>query len=374
METLKDAGPKPEHCELLGPFALFVQGALGILALAVLVWKRQRERPQRPLLVWFMDASKQVIGAMLVHAANLLLSLLSSGSFTTDPTPASIMAASIPARFRLLRRDREPTPGDDDDSYHSNPCSFYLLNLGIDTTIGVLILIYILRVLQKIVETVPIPGLRTGTKSGYYGDPPNWIYWAKQCSIYFTGLMGMKFVVWIIFAVFPWLGRVGDWLLAWTEGNRNLQVFFVMFFFPLVMNGFQYYVIDSFIKHNFAPNEFGDAPIEHRRARRSTDSTISTSSIDSEGGQRLIRSPPQKPQGSSRVDEYDPEFDGSNSPPTNRPVSLSQKSLNSSMRLLPGSRGPSTPGYADGEEEWGRNGSGSSTRFGDDESTLVGRD
>lgn len=51
----------------------------------------------------------------------------------------------------------------------------------------------------------------------------------KQAIIYFAGLMGMKFVVWIIFALCPWLGRVGDWLLAWTEGDKRLQVFFVMF-------------------------------------------------------------------------------------------------------------------------------------------------
>lgn len=51
----------------------------------------------------------------------------------------------------------------------------------------------------------------------------------KQAVIYFAGLMGMKFIVWIIFALCPWLGRVGDWLLAWTEGDKRLQVFFVMF-------------------------------------------------------------------------------------------------------------------------------------------------
>jgi len=43
------------------------------------------------------------------------------------------------------------------------------------------------------------------------------------------GLMGMKLVVWLIFALCPWLGRLGDWMLAWTEGDKRLQVFFVMF-------------------------------------------------------------------------------------------------------------------------------------------------
>ena len=35
--------------------ALFIQGALGALALLSLVWKRSRENPQRPLLIWFVD-------------------------------------------------------------------------------------------------------------------------------------------------------------------------------------------------------------------------------------------------------------------------------------------------------------------------------
>lgn len=39
-------------CRLLGPFALIVQAALGALAVLALVWKRHRERPQRPLKIW----------------------------------------------------------------------------------------------------------------------------------------------------------------------------------------------------------------------------------------------------------------------------------------------------------------------------------
>ena len=34
--------------------ALFVQGALGALALLVLLWKRAREHPQRPMLIWWV--------------------------------------------------------------------------------------------------------------------------------------------------------------------------------------------------------------------------------------------------------------------------------------------------------------------------------
>lgn len=103
-------------CELLGSFALLVQAALGALALLSLVYKRWRERPQRPLKVWFFDVSKQVFGSVLVHIANIFMSMLTSGRFSMQVEPATTA--------RLAARS--------DDDYVPNPCSFYLLNLGID--------------------------------------------------------------------------------------------------------------------------------------------------------------------------------------------------------------------------------------------------
>ena len=109
MNLTSGGGPRPGaengECKLLGPFALFIQGALGVLALLVLVFKRWRERPQRPLKIWAFDASKQVVGSALLHVANLLMSMLSSGQLTIKA-------------------------GD----FQANPCSFYLLNLAIDVS------------------------------------------------------------------------------------------------------------------------------------------------------------------------------------------------------------------------------------------------
>jgi hypothetical protein len=112
------------ECRLLGPFAILVQGALGCLALLALVYKRWRERPQRPLKIWSFDVSKQVVGSVLVHIANLLMSMLSSGQFNLRVEPATVAAQrSLAARMV-----------DDDGHYRPNPCSFYLLNLAIDVS------------------------------------------------------------------------------------------------------------------------------------------------------------------------------------------------------------------------------------------------
>lgn len=96
------------ECRLLGPFSLLVQAALGALALLSLVYKRWRERPQRPVKVWAFDVSKQVFGSAMLHLANLLMSMFSAGQFEITST------------------------------YKPNPCSFYLLNLGIDVSVWII--------------------------------------------------------------------------------------------------------------------------------------------------------------------------------------------------------------------------------------------
>lgn len=230
-------GAENGECRLLGPFALFVQGALGALALLSLVYKRWRERPQRPVKIWAFDASKQVLGSVLLHIANLLMSMLSSGELIVNA-----------------------------DAYQANPCSFYLLNLAIDvstfpftlvpggkltrpqTTVGIPILIVLLRLLTYGFSHTPLGDPMESIQSGNYGSPPKTRWWLKQSLIYFIGLLGMKFCVFLIFQICPWIIRVGDWALKWTEGNETVQVFFVMLFFPVVMNAIQYYIIDSFIK------------------------------------------------------------------------------------------------------------------------------
>jgi hypothetical protein len=94
----------------------------------------------------------------------------------------------------------------------------------------------------------PLGNPRESIESGNYGSPPRATWWFKQSIIYFLGLMGMKICVLIIFLVLPWISRIGDWALRWTEGDEVLQVMFVMLIFPVIMNATQYYIIDSFIK------------------------------------------------------------------------------------------------------------------------------
>ncbi|KAM0280398.1 hypothetical protein ACHAQH_004112 [Verticillium albo-atrum] len=297
--------PSGGDCELLGNFALLVQAALGGLALLVLVYKRWRERPQRPVKIWFFDASKQVFGSVLVHIANVFMSMLTSGRFNVQVEPAS--AATVAGRM-LMSRAEDYTP---------NPCSFYLLNLAIDTTIGIPILIGLLKVFTLGVSYTPLGKPAESIQSGNYGSPPNAWWWLKQSVIYFCGLFGMKVVVLLIFLVFPWISRVGDWALGWTEGNEQLQIFFVMMFFPLIMNGLQYYIIDSFIKKasgdhervpeedpDWAPDNAGASPYDDRAGLFDSDDEDQ----DSDATAKVKQSKPHLKQ--DEAHEYDPDLDG----------------------------------------------------------------
>jgi hypothetical protein len=126
-------------------------------------------------------------------------------------------------------------------------------------------LIFLLRIFTTLFTLTPFGNPPESIASGNYGTPPNAWWWFKQSIIYFMGLMGMKFCVLIIFIIAPWISRVGDWALRWTEGNEALQVVFVMLVFPVIMNATQYYIIDSFIKNQTPGHELlpdGDEDVD----------------------------------------------------------------------------------------------------------------
>ncbi|KAK4648213.1 uncharacterized protein QC761_108050 [Podospora bellae-mahoneyi] len=300
----------PTECRLLGSFAILVQLALGGLALLSLVYKRWRERPQRPVKIWFFDASKQVFGSVLVHGANVFMSLLTSGRFniTTIAPPATVSEAARRGVLMLLKRTATTTTTVDE--YVPNPCSFYLLNLAIDTTLGIPILILIVRITTTLVTYTPLGQPPESVQSGHYGSPPNAWWWLKQSFIYFCGLMGMKLVVLVIFMIFPWISELGDWALKWTEGNEKLQIVFVMMLFPLIMNAMQYYIIDSYIKKQEGKGEVEGKGYDEVDQEEGVDGSVASEDSESEEeeGQRTPRA--GKGARDLERDEYDPDVDG----------------------------------------------------------------
>ncbi|BGP29750.1 hypothetical protein JCM10296v2_001495 [Rhodotorula toruloides] len=195
-------------CRLLGPFALVIQGIMGAVVILSLVAKRMREKPRRKWKIWLGDVSKQVVGQAFVHSANIAISDLIA-LHTSD-----------------------------------NPCSLYALNILVDTTLGVLILYYLLRLSTHLMHTTfNQPAYQTG----FYGSPFSLSLWGGQAAIYVACLTAMKIVVLVLFWAFPVLEDVMSWMLGWVTDDEA-QVFIVMLVLPLVMNLFQFLMVDSILK------------------------------------------------------------------------------------------------------------------------------
>ncbi|KAI8150172.1 vacuolar membrane protein-domain-containing protein [Fennellomyces sp. T-0311] len=206
-----------EGCKLLDGFAIVVQISLATTALMVLVYKRYRERPQRPVPIWALDVAKQFMGAGVIHFLNLAVSYIVGRPMNGPKT---------------------------------NLCVWYFLNVLVDTTLGVGILWFWLHSLQYVLERyLHVQYIR----SGQYGPPPlrrRILPWARQTAVFIVSEGLMKLCVFALFRLCPFLFDVGDWALRWTRGNYRYQVVFVMFIFPLVMNAVQFWIVDTIVKVN----------------------------------------------------------------------------------------------------------------------------
>lgn len=65
-----------------------------------------------------------------------------------------------------------------------------------------------------------------GLQTGQYGDgpKPSVKFWARQATVYVACLLGMKVVVIILFAIWPGIFDIGEWLLSWTGDSNWVQV------------------------------------------------------------------------------------------------------------------------------------------------------
>ena len=109
-----------------------------------------------------------------------------------------------------------------------------------------------------------------------------------------------------------------------------VQVFFVMLFFPVVMNALQYYIIDGFIKnqnpsdHEPIPSEDGEAD-DDSSSGRPEEGTVDASFDGTEEAPKLAQPPRSRSKNGStsktttlkvdpKHDEYNPDRDGEGSP------------------------------------------------------------
>lgn len=58
-----------------------------------------------------------------------------------------------------------------------------------------------------------------GFESGQYGNPPSAKFWLRQAAVYVLALTTMKLLVVGLFALYPGIFKIGEWLLSWTSST-----------------------------------------------------------------------------------------------------------------------------------------------------------
>eukprot|EP00747_Dinoflagellata_sp_TGD_P170122 gnl/TRDRNA2_/TRDRNA2_200877_c0_seq1.p1 gnl/TRDRNA2_/TRDRNA2_200877_c0~~gnl/TRDRNA2_/TRDRNA2_200877_c0_seq1.p1 ORF type:complete len:356 (-),score=62.35 gnl/TRDRNA2_/TRDRNA2_200877_c0_seq1:38-1042(-) len=205
------------QCELLGrwgSFGWWLQAFLGLVCLASLVGKRFTDKVRRPWKVWFFDTSKQGVQAMMNHLMNIGLSKAFGAWLDAD----------------------------------ADPCNWYWINLSLDCTAGIAMLLLMLRGLQCIyrMKCVGRPEL---ARSGEYGEPPDRKIWARQL-LDWQGLVVIQKCVLAVFVINfrNELAFVAEKLLGWLDSHPKVKLVVVMVVTPLVLNVFALWTADTFLQ------------------------------------------------------------------------------------------------------------------------------
>jgi hypothetical protein len=235
-------------------FTSIVQVLLAFIALASLYVKRQHEFPRRKFMTWWLDVSKQGFGAVYSHVANMVVAALVSGY----------------SRGNYELQDQ---------------CAWYGINFLIDTSVGLYFSIIMLDFLTKHAHEKNWTSLQN---RGVYEGADGMKHWTMQLIAWMVILTITKFIlVFIIWALYPILARLGDLLFRPLQANVKFELIFVMILFPGVLNFFYFWIADQYLKADPSNTEAFDLiEIEHTL---SDYVTMSSSPTTKAGSDRSIQ-------------------------------------------------------------------------------------
>lgn len=214
---------------LPGISGLAVQGLLCSCCVGVFYFKRKSEQQKlcgdgRTNEEFFLDASKQFAGAAWIHVMNLgfatVLNNLMSG-------------------------------GDE--------CVWYWINIMVDTTAGTMVAYCLLRVANAAIRKRLSPTAAEDFKSGEYRGEDGIISmhkYVKQLVVWLAVVSCMKMIMVLLMFLFSGpLLAVAGFILAPFLSQPWLKLLVVMIIFPMIMDAFQIWMVDNFIKrrHMHAP-------------------------------------------------------------------------------------------------------------------------
>jgi len=202
-----------------------VQGLLLSCCLGVFYYKLKKEEENlgetaRSRGEFLLDASKQFAGAGWIHLMNLgFASAMSNG----------------------------------------NQCEWYWINIMVDTTLGTAVAYVLLQIASAFIKKRFSPEAAEDFKSGEYKDiiegefqlegQINFNKYIKQLVVWLLVVSCMKVLMVVFMFLFSGpLLAVAGFILAPFLTQPWLKLLVVMIVFPLLMDGFQIWMVDNFIK------------------------------------------------------------------------------------------------------------------------------
>lgn len=202
--TGSNHGHQCERGALTDGFGWFIQAVLASLAFTFLILKRfcEPSRERRPWIIWFYDTSKQGLGAMVIHFANVFL----AGTFQGDP------------------------------------CTWYIVSFLLDSTLGLFIIYVGIRTCQYLARRWNLEVLNFGE----YGKPPQCKAWIGQCFLYIFLMVIEKILMTFLIQLNIW-EKVR--MLILPPADPKLELAIVMLIIPFIVNVIMFWVVDNFLMH-----------------------------------------------------------------------------------------------------------------------------
>ena len=218
------------QCQILGTFGVFIQALLGLLSFSALIVKRYFEHPKRPTVVWILDTSKQAFSSVLAHFMNMLLAIILSEKNASDNW------------------------------------EWYFINITVDVLLGVFLCYFLLRGLEKLALWLGIGSLNTGNYININSDKTisteaeyelkfdsgeiDIKVWLLQIIMWGVIVATVKIILFFFqMLVAEYLEFVSKILIGWLHIYPKIKLILIMMIIPFLLNTFQYWIQDNFLKH-----------------------------------------------------------------------------------------------------------------------------
>lgn len=232
-------------------FTSFVQFFLAFLAICSLWIKRMNEIPRRRFSTWFLDVSKQAVGAAYGHVLNMMV--------------AAVIASNVRGEEQL-----------------EDQCAWYAINFLIDTTLGLFLAVMGLRLLDYVAATLE---WKTLQNSGVYTGDDGLLHWFHQLVAWLSILTFVKVILLFVLWIFSEpLAAVAKIIFKPLQANIRFELIFVMILFPAVMNILYFWITDTFLKAKPEHKDAHESPSQHDDDAHSVSSTLMDGAIGGLGG------------------------------------------------------------------------------------------